>query len=172
MKKKLNVLCITMLALIVIEFFRLSWEMTGSAKFFRSTLESSFSGGSIDWEFFWVTVVSAVFIILILNLTLIKGLVSFVKFMLNVNRDKIFVKENTTLLRKTGKGIFLYNVFTLISILTGYYMSVIMNQPQSIQLSWAYRSVIYPIILAFFCWIIAEVFAIGIKLKEEQELTI
>ena len=92
--------------------------------------------------------------------------------MLNVNRDKIFVKENTTLLRKTGKGIFLYNVFTLISILTGYYMSVIMNQPQAIQLSWAYRSVIYPIILAFFCWIIAEVFALGIKLKEEQELTI
>lgn len=172
MKKKMNVLCITTLVLIVIEFVRLSWEMTGSAKFLQHNLELSFSNGSIEWEHFWVTIISAALTILILYLTLIKGLISFVKFMLNVNRDKIFVKENVSLLRKTAKGIFLYNVFLLIAIFTGYIINIQFNQPQALQLSWAYRSVIYPIILSFFCWIIAEVFAIGIKLKEEQELTI
>ncbi|MBO7470303.1 MAG: DUF2975 domain-containing protein, partial [Bacteroidaceae bacterium] len=164
MKKKLNFLCITMLTLIVIEFARLCWEMKGFVKFFQHNMESIFADGSIDWVLFWVTIIAAALTLLILYLTLIRGLISFVKFMLNVNRDKIFVKDNVSLLRKTGKGIFLYNVFTLISILTGYFISVQFNQPQSLQLSWAYRSVIYPIILAFFCWVIAEVFAIGIKL--------
>lgn len=172
MKKKLNFLCITMLTLIVIEFARLCWEMKGFVKFFQHNMESIFADGSIDWVLFWVTIIAAALTLLILYLTLIRGLISFVKFMLNVNRDKIFVKDNVSLLRKTGNGIFWYNMFMLSAVLINYFTFVQMHVPQTEPIGWIFRSIIYPIILSFFCWIMAEVFAIGIKLKEEQELTI
>ena len=172
MKKKLNFLCITMLTLIVIEFARLCWEMKGFVKFFQHNMESIFADGSIDWVLFWVTIIAAALTLLILYLTLIRGLISFVKFMLNVNRDKIFVKDNVSLLRKTGNGIFWYNMFMLSAVLINYITCVQMHLPPTDHTGCIFRSVIYPIILSIFCWIIAEVFEIGIKLREEQELTI
>jgi len=172
MKKRLNVLSITMLVLIVIEFVRLSWQMHGAIHYFQATIETCFSGGSTDWLLFCIMVIAFALVVLIFYFTLFKGLMAFVRFMLNVNKDKIFVKENIPLLRKTGNGIFWYNMFMLLSFLINNITSIQMHVPQTDQNGWIFRSIIYPIILSIFCWIIAEVFAIGIKLREEQELTI
>jgi hypothetical protein len=172
MKKRLNFLSIIMLVLIVIEFVRLSWETKGAIHFFRHNIETCFSGGSADWPLFWIVIISFALVILTWYLTLFKGLMAFVRFMLNVNKDLIFVKENVPLLRKTGNGIFWYNMFMLLSLVINYITCVQMHVPQTEPIGWVSRSIIYPIILSFFCWIIAEVFAIGIKLREEQELTI
>ncbi len=172
MKKRLNFLSIMMLVLIVIEFVRLSWQMKGAIRYFRATIETCFSGGSTDWALFCFMVIAFALVILIWYLTLFKGLMAFVRFMLNVNKDKIFVKENIPLLRKTGNGIFWYNMFMLSAVLINYFTFVQMHVPQTEPIGWIFRSIIYPIILSFFCWIMAEVFAIGIKLREEQELTI
>ena len=172
MKKRLNFLSIMMLVLIVIEFVRLSWQMKGAIRYFRATIETCFSGGSADWTLFCFMVIAFALVILIWYLTLFKGLMAFVRFMLNVNKDKIFVKENIPLLRKTGNGIFWYNMFMLSAVLINYITRVQMHLPPSDHTGCIFRSVIYPIILSIFCWIIAEVFEIGIKLREEQELTI
>ena len=92
---------------------------------------------------------------------LIRSFIAFVQFILNVNRDKVFVKENIPLLRWSGSGMLIPAViFTCHDLLS--------NVPTET----VYNSYMDYFIFGFFCLIVAEAFAIGLKLKEEQDLTI
>ena len=87
-------------------------------------------------------------------------MIDFVKFILNVNRDKVFVRENVTLLRKCAWkiiGLILSAVIILI---------IIKDEPADI------FEIASSGVECIFYFIVAEVFEIGIKLREEQELTI
>ena len=159
MKKRLNVLCLLMLALMLVKFIL---ELKGSFAFVNSTLGvwSDESNKTILDITFWVFA-------LIFSYPIVRGMISFIRFILNVNREKIFVKQNVSLLRWAGGALIYMSIFTIPSLL--------INQKAeygAIDISSAFQHESLRIILGFLFLIIAEVFVIGIKLREEQELTI
>ena len=105
MKKKLNVFCVLMLLMmaaqliigIVFNFsestqaFKQGWEEGRNAE---ATNGSDFLSGLL------MTLLALVCIFL-----RIRSFIAFIRFILNVNRDKVFVWENIPLLRWTGWGI-------------------------------------------------------------------
>ena len=106
--------------------------------------------------FLFVTLLALVCIFL-----LIRSFLAFVRFILNVNRDKVFVWDNVPLLRWTGWGILIpIAVFSVYDLLVHVPADKIYNEG------------IDTFVFSLFCLIVAEVFAIGLKLKEENDLTI
>lgn len=94
----------------------------------------------------------------------VAALVSFVcliRFILNVNRKEVFVWENVNLLRLTGCGLMIFAVVaTGDELITGSSFVEVYDHAFDVFL------------FGVFTLIMAEVFAIGLKLQEEQELTI
>ncbi|MBE6261662.1 MAG: DUF2975 domain-containing protein [Prevotella sp.] len=86
---------------------------------------------------------------------------SFVRFILNVNHDKVFVWENVPLLRLTGVGLL---VMALIVSADEYFTGTSLTE--------VYDNYFDILIFCVFNLIVAEAFAVGLKLKEEQDLTI
>ena len=171
MKKKLNFLCILALSLLAVGG---AWTGGECVKGFILFNKSLFSGGDVPEAIVVITMMLALFIFYFL----IRAFISFIRFIVNVNRDKVFVKENLSLLRWTGKGILIYNVVLILCELPTYFVmssDSYINKYGNTHLLGLKNHMIdngYFIIFAIFCLIIAEVFAIGIKLKEEQDLTI
>ena len=93
----------------------------------------------------------------------IRATVSFIRFILNVNRDKVFIWENVRLLRWTGWGF-------LVAILCMSVHDLIVHVP--LEKIYQDYSPMSDFTFGVFCLIVAEVFAIGLKLQEEQDLTI
>ena len=161
MKKKLNVFCVLMLVLmaakviigIILSFdehaqaFKQGWEDGGKE-------EVTYTFG------FWGDMLLVVLGLVCFYL-MIRALISFVRFILNVNRDKVFVWENVPLLRWTGWGLL---ITTLIMTVHDLMVQVPVDK--------IYNGNSGYYIFSVFCLIVAEVFAIGLKLKEEQDLTI
>ena len=159
MKKKLNVFCVLMLALkaaqVIIgnvmsfgenaQAFNKGWEEGGQA-----TDMSSFWGG-----FFEMMIGLAVIFLII------RAFIAFVRFILNVNRDRVFVWDNVPLLRWTGWGMLASTVIIFVYDLLNHIPADII-----------YNETMDDFIFSVFCLITAEVFVIGLKLKEEQDLTI
>ena len=161
MKKKLNLFCVLMLLLMAadviigiclgfaesVQAFKQGWEDGGKEG------ATSTYGGGIDLLLIILAIAVAYFGI--------RAFVSFIRFVLNVNRDKVFVWENVHLLRWTGWGV-------LITILAMSTHDLIVHIP----LEKIYNEDMSDLTFSVFCLIVAEVFAIGLKLKEEQDLTI
>ena len=161
MKKKLNVFCVLMLLMmaaqliigIVFNFsestqaFKQGWEEGRNAE---ATNGSDFLSGLL------MTLLALVCIFL-----RIRSFIAFIRFILNVNRDKVFVWDNVPLLRWTGWGILIPSaIFAAYDLL------------EHIPAEKVYNQTMDGFIFSLFCLIVAEVFAIGLKLKEEQDLTI
>ena len=86
---------------------------------------------------------------------------AFVRFILNVNRDKVFVWDNVLMLRTTGIGLLIVALLASADeLLTGRTFIQVYDEYFGI------------LIFCVFNLIVAEVFSIGLKLKEEQDLTI
>lgn len=97
----------------------------------------------------------------------------FIKFIINISKSRIFVKKNVTLLRQIS---FLLLAIAIIAVtesianeylfssfnftIEGYHLSAFMPFPWS------------DFLLAIICLLMAQVWALGIEIKEEQELTI
>ena len=161
MKKKMNLFCALMLLMmaakiifgIVLNFSELSqafnqgWEEGRTAE---ASSGSEFVGGL----FITLLVLPCFYL-------LIRSFISLIRFILNVNRDKVFVGENIPLLRWAGWGILIPTlIFSTYDLLGHVPAEKIYNQS------------IDDFTFSLFCLIVAEVFAIGLKLKEEQDLTI
>ena len=87
--------------------------------------------------------------------------ISFIRFILNVNRNEVFVWENVNLLRLTACGLMILALVAACDeFLTGSSFVEV------------YDHFFDAFLFGVFNLIIAEVFAVGLKLQEEQELTI
>lgn len=161
MKKYLNVLCVVMLVLMaadlimplvvdskeMAEAFREGWEEGRNAR-----TQSPFSSMTE-----WVMCIVGIPVFFVA----IASFVSFVRFILNVNRDKVFVWNNVPLLRWAGWGLLASDAWLIVSGL--------LSQESAAQICME-KSM--GVIMGVFLLIVAEVFAIGLKLKEDQDLTI
>lgn len=154
MKKKLNILCVLLLVLMIAGFvmtiigasdeFHKGWE-DGANETEPSTLFGGFG----------------IMIVLICLLVYLYTFACFVRFILNVNHGEVFTWANVDLLRTVGWCIVVPTVV----------MCTIMS-PDIENLWELWADAIGFISEGIFILIMAEAFAIGMKLKEEQELTI
>lgn len=103
---------------------------------------------------------------------LVVVLVFFFKFVIAVNRSEIFVWINVTRLRWIGGLLILVFVSNLLPVIEAnlYVNHLLKLKGYSVYFSEMVS--VTSLLLGVLAYIIAEVFAIGIKMKEEQELTI
>jgi hypothetical protein len=161
MKKKLNVFCVLMLLLLAAEIiigFVLNFNEHAQA--FNEGWQSGRQGGSSSKNI-TLTELIVVLVGLVCIYLIIRSFVSFVRFILNVNRDKVFVWKNVSLLRWTGWGL----LIPFIGV-------VVYDVLHHVPVEQIYKEDTYCFVFSVFCLIVSEVFAIGLKLKEEQDLTI
>ena len=154
MKKKLNLFCVLMLLLMAIQVV-MTFVM-GADDFARGWEEGSKAGPAKTW--------GSLLELLGALLGLVAAITSFAcffRFILNVNRNEVFVWGNVLLLRLTGIGLLLLALTAAGVELHG-----------GTSLTDVYDHTIDMLIFSVFNLIVAEVFAIGLKLKEEQDLTI
>ena len=159
MKKRLNLFCVLMLLVLAAEIvlsFVFSWDTftdgwRDAAKGTDIHMKDYISG--VRWLFF----ISAPFVIYFG----IRAFVSFVRFILNVNRNQVFVWDNVRLLRWTGWGILIWVA-----------LCVIIELFAHVPLATICSEYMDMLVIGVFSLIVSEVFAIGLKLKEEQDLTI
>ena len=155
MKKRLNIFCVLMLLLMAAQV--VMTFVTGADAFAEGWREGAEAGAK---GFTWSGLLEVI-VGLIVVIAAFFSFGCFVHFILNINRNKVFVWENVLMLRMTGIGLCI--VVLLISAdeyLNGKSLMAVYDDYFEI------------LIFCVFSLIVAEAFAIGLKLKEEQELTI
>ena len=154
MKKKLNFFCVLMLLLMVAQVVTMFVMNAGS---FQEGWEKGASGETPSG---WTVLIGFLFGIVVIVAAIV-SFVCFLRFILNVNQNNVLTGENVNLLRLTGIGLLIITVFVLCSTLW-----------EGENFAVAFDETIGLMIFSVFNLIVAEAFAIGLKLKEEQELTI
>ena len=145
MKKYINVLCVLILALTLIDFV---------SPFFVSSRRDV----SISLDPQSLSLGTAVFLLVVVLVAFAAAIicfVTFIKFILNVNRNEVFTKKNISLLRKYGVSALLSGVCMIILIV---YMGIALNE--------ALTDCLDTFIEGFFALLMAEVFCIGLKMQE------
>ena len=102
----------------------------------------------------------------------ILAIIQFIKFIRNINRSEIFSWQNVKLLRKLGIYLlimFIVNLTT--SIQSTWQVSQILSIPEY-SYNWLQPLSESSLLLGVLAFVFAEIFAIGLKMKEEQDLTI
>ena len=154
MKKKLNLFCVLMLLLMVAQVVTMFVMNAGDFE------EGWQSGASDQTTSGWTAIIVYLFAFVVIAAAIV-SFVCFLRFILNVNQNSVLTGENVNLLRLTGIGLLIITVFVLCSALW-----------EGENFAVAFDETIGLMIFSVFNLIVAEAFAIGLKLKEEQELTI
>ena len=154
MKKKLNFFCVLMLLLMVAQV--VTTFVMGADAF----QEGWQKGASDQTPSGWIALIGFLFGFMVIVAAIV-SFVCFLRFILNVNQNNVLTGENVNLLRLTGIGLLIIAVFVLCSTLW-----------EGENFAVAFDETIGLMIFSVFNLIVAEAFAIGLKLKEEQELTI
>lgn len=154
MKKRLNFFCVLMLLLMASQAVML---FVVGADAFQEGWEK---GGKAESEATWVNLLWF-FVGMFAIVGCIVSFVSFIRFILNVNHNKVFVWENVKLLRLSA-----YGLIFIATIVTG---NDLCSGGDDIEL---YDDYFDTLLFGIFSLIVAEVFAIGLKLQQEQDLTI
>ena len=154
MKKKLNLFCVLMLLLMVVQVVTMFVMNAGD---FEEGWQSGASDQTISG---WTAIIVFLFAFVVIAAAIV-SFVCFLRFILNVNQNNVLTGENVNLLRLTSIGLLIITVFVLCSTLW-----------EGENFAVAFDETIGLMIFSVFNLIVAEAFAIGLKLKEEQELTI
>ena len=153
MKKKLNFLCIMLLILMIVGMVMAGFA--GVSDFKRGYEDGINESGTSAYNIIEGLVVFASFLVYIF------AFACYVRFILNVNHGEVFTWTNVDLLKTVGWCI----------VVTTTVMCTSMSF-DNIDLLDTWSDAISIITDGIFILIMAEVFSIGLKLKEEQDLTI
>ena len=154
MKKRLNFFCVLMLLLMAIMV--VMTFVTGADAF----KEGWNNGRNVLPANTWLAILEF-FAEMFAIVAALVAFISFIRFILNVNRNEVFVWENVNLLRLTACGLMILALVAACDeFLTGSSFVEV------------YDHFFDAFLFGVFNLIIAEVFAVGLKLQEEQELTI
>ena len=154
MKKKLNLFCVLMLLLMISQV--VMTFVTGADAFAKGWEEGSKAGPADTWPSFLAIITGLVAVV-----AAIGAFACFFRFILNVNRNEVFVWDNVLMLKLTGIGLLLAAL-----IASGHELF------SGCSFTDVYDNYFGVLMFSVFNLIVAEVFAVGLKLKEEQDLTI
>ena len=146
MKKYINLLCVLILALTLIDLFS-TFFVRGQSVNMTIDLDSLSLGALV-----FLLVIS-----LVALAAIVICFVTFIKFILNVNRNEVFTKKNVSLLRKYGVYTLLSGVCVVILIV---YVGIPLNKVLTDGLEM--------FIGGFFALLMGEVFCIGLKMQEDK----
>ena len=144
--KKINVLCVLVLALmlidLVVDLFLNTSDASVKVVFEKDDIGSLLFGLCIS-----LVALGAIGV----------AIVSFIKFVVNVNRNEVFIEKNVKLIRKYGYCAVLCGVCMMIlTAFVGYgFWNAVVDGLDAL-------------CEGFFALLIGEVFSIGQKLKEDQ----
>lgn len=97
---------------------------------------------------------------------------TFRKFIVNVYKEIIFDEANVYHLRNIAYGLLGLWIYALIYS-RWFYGYIVSNLSfEQVEISDEYRKFAGILMLALFTWVLSHIFSRGVKLKEEQELTI
>jgi len=96
----------------------------------------------------------------------------FIKLIIAVNKSIIFDWVNVTRLRQIGGGFLVLYVLNMIAQLYYHYMTIAAVQLPDYYISGGDVYKTTTLLFGLIAFLIAEVFAVGLRLKEEQDLTI
>ena len=154
MKKRLNIFCVLMLLLMATQV--VMTFVTGADAFMEGYNAGQNAGLVNTWAHL-LEFIAEMFAIV----AALVSFISFIRVILNVNRNKVFVWENVNLLRLTACGLMILAVIASCDELyTGCSFVEV------------YDHFFDAFLFGVFNLIVAEVFAVGLKLQEEQDLTI
>ena len=146
--KKINVFCVLVLALMLIDMVVDLFFSTSDASVEFKRENESF--GFLLFAFFFALVAFGASVV---------AVVSFVKFVLNVNRNEVFTEKNIKLIRKYGYCTLLCGVFlmflTFFFVGRGFWDAVVDGLDTLGE--------------GFFALLMGEVFGIGQELKEARK---
>ena len=154
MKKKLNILCVLLLVLMIASFVMSC--LAGAEDFAKGWHE-----GANHHEPMGAYGILCMFTLLIGFFVGLYAIACFIRFILCVNQGEVFTWDNVSLLRIAG----------WCSIIVPTVLAAVMT-PETDNLIETWGSCITIAAEGIFILIMAEAFAIGLKLKEEQDLTI
>ena len=149
MKKYMNVLCVLILALTMIDLV-MDFFFTGDHAVSMKDPQSFSLGSSLCLLAVCLMALGAA----------VMSFVYFIKFIMNVNRNEVFTNKNISLLRKYGVCALLIGVCVIIlsiSIITGNSFTDALSDG------------INALGEGLFALLMGEVFGIGLKLKEDQK---
>ena len=153
MKKKLNFLCIMLLVLMIASM--VMTVLAGASDFKQGWEDGAKTPETTSYGIIAGLVIFASFLVYIY------AFACFVRFILCVNHGEVFTWTNVDLLRTVGRCIV---------VTTTVMCSVISFSSMNLWDTWT--DGISIICDGIFILIMAEAFSIGLKLKEEQDLTI
>ena len=99
-------------------------------------------------------------------------LIQFFYLIRNINRGDIFSWKNVKFLRKLGVSLILLFICSFTPIMIGNYEAAQVLELKGCEYSNIFAFSEPTFILGFIALLVAEVFAVGLKMKEEQDLTI
>ena len=147
--KKINVFCVLVLALMLVDFV---------VDFFLNTSNAGVELKlKLENESFGFLLFAFIFSLVALGAVMV-AIVSFVKFVLNVNRNEVFTEKNVKLIRKYGYCALLCGLFLI--FLTFFFVGRGFWEAVSDGLDALGEG--------FFALLTAEVFCIGMKLQENH----
>lgn len=146
MKKYINFLCVLILALTLIDLV-MSIFFSNNESSDRVVLKNITESQLLLLFGFALVVLGC----------LITAFVSFIKFILNINRNEVFTRKNISLLRWYAAATLMASVCL---VLIGHYFPTVLDL--------GVEEIIEGVIEGAFALLIAEVFSIGMKLEEEK----
>ncbi|MCD4697574.1 MAG: DUF2975 domain-containing protein [Bacteroidales bacterium] len=96
----------------------------------------------------------------------------FRKFIRNVKKHKIFNIENIELLKNIAWALFALWVFAIVYMRIMYYVIARNLEFKQVEFVQEYPNFAGLLMLSLFIWVLSHVFIQGVKMKEEQDLTI
>jgi hypothetical protein len=97
---------------------------------------------------------------------------TFRQFVANVRKGRIFTVSNISLLKRISYALLLFWLFTIVYTRSIYYYIAAPLKFENVEILHEFNN--YPGILlaALFIWVLSHIFIRGLKLREEQDLTI
>ncbi len=96
----------------------------------------------------------------------------FRKFIVNVKRGEIFNVKNILLLKNLAYALLALWVGTIVYMRVAYYYIVTPLEFENIRISDEFENFPGILFLALFIWVLSHIFVTGVRLKQDQELTI
>ena len=97
---------------------------------------------------------------------------TFWKFIGNVKKNRIFESSNIELLRNIAYGLFAFWGFCIVYSRVVYHFIASSLTIPNVEVLEDYRNFAGILMLALFTWVLSHIFLVGVKMKEEQDLTV
>lgn len=97
---------------------------------------------------------------------------TFRQFVTNVKNNKLFESSNIELLRNIAYGLLIFWIFSIVYSRFVYHYIAKSMVFQQVEVTGDYSNFPGLLLLALFMWVLSHIFLVGVRLREEHDLTI